>query len=193
MTTVRLDDTYRNGIGTRDPAGGGMVAADSTPTWAVYEDASDTAIRTGNFTARAAVTGRYRMSESITEANGYELFKYYEVWAETTVNTIDEDVPIDRFIVLPQRLSLICEVNVVTDNGDFTLTDVDTLTGTNDIHNGQFFVFLTGNNRGIARKITDYVGSTQQVTFEGAAGEADEEFPLTVTSGDFCEIIGLNR
>jgi|15BtaG_2_1085339.scaffolds.fasta_scaffold01961_2 hypothetical protein len=195
MTEIYFGQTYRNGIGTRDPAGGSIVAADSAPDWGIYEDDTDTAILTGSFTARASTTGKYRMTASLTKANGFEMLKYYEVWAETTVNTIDDHAIIDRFFLLPPRLSLYATVATVTDNGDFTIAAVPTMTlpATDDAVNDCYMVFCSGNNKGVPRAITDYVQSTGQVTFEGAAGEPDEEFPRTVVVDDIIEIIGLNR
>lgn len=188
-----IGQTLRAGISTWDTqAGGGQVAADSTPTWEMFEDGNDTAIRSGSFTARSGFTGRYRMSEALTGANGYDIGAFYELYATATVNSVTRSRPILSFYLAPPPLSLLAQVNTVTDNGDFTLTDIDALSGTNDVYNNQFLVFLNGNNYGVARQISDYVGSTQQVLFNGALGEADAEFPLTVVSGDFVEIIGLN-
>ena len=186
--------TYRDEIGTRDPEGGGMVAADITPTWGIFEDANDTEIQTGSFVARGGFTGRYRMSVALSTANGFEIFKFYSVWAETQVNSILQDAPIAKFFLMPPGLALVATVNVATGDGDFTVTAVPTITlpATNDSLNGCFCVFLTGNNKGIPRQITDYVQSTGQLLFTGAVGQADAPFPETVVAADVLQIIGLN-
>jgi hypothetical protein len=193
--TVRFGQTLRKELGIRDPGGGGMIAADALPTWSMYEDANDTAIRTGTFVAKAAVTGKYRMSESLTKANTYELFKFYTLWAETLVNGIVEHRPIKDFYLMPPTLSLFATVATVTDDGDFTIVTVadQTLPATDNAVNDAYLVHCSGNNKGIARKITDYVESTGQLLFSGSAGDADEPFPRTVAVDDIVEIIGLNR
>jgi hypothetical protein len=64
------------------------TAADATPTFAVYEEGSDTALLTGQATTLVTgTTGFYRGSVAATTANGFESGKTYCVrgsWAITT-------------------------------------------------------------------------------------------------------------
>ena len=58
---IPLDEVIHFEVDTHSPTTGASVAADSTPTFAVYEEATDTDIGVGgNLTARAALTGSYR-------------------------------------------------------------------------------------------------------------------------------------
>lgn len=68
---------------------GANVNADSTPTFAVYEEDTDTDIGVGgNMTQRTALTGQYRGSFTMSAANGFEVGKFYSVIGSATVNGI---------------------------------------------------------------------------------------------------------
>ncbi|WP_323162306.1 hypothetical protein, partial [Pseudomonas fluorescens] len=49
---------------------GAAVDADSTPTAAIYEDATDTAILSPTVVKRTSLTGNYRVPVACTAANG---------------------------------------------------------------------------------------------------------------------------
>lgn len=68
---------------------GAAADADSTPTFAVYEEATDTDIGVGgNMTKRTSLTGNYRGSFTASAANGFELGKWYVVIGSATVGGI---------------------------------------------------------------------------------------------------------
>src|ERR1041385_2419790 len=68
---------------------GAAADADSTPTFAVYEEATDTDIGVGgNMTKRTSKTGDYRGSFTASAANGFELGKWYSVIASATVGSV---------------------------------------------------------------------------------------------------------
>lgn len=85
---VRYGDTFRFGATVHNPSGGAIINADETPRWYVYEDATDTAILTGDFTLRTGQVGRYRGTFVANAANGFSTQKYYEVHASGKVNNI---------------------------------------------------------------------------------------------------------
>jgi len=78
----------------------GLVNADSTPTYAVLENGTDTAIVTGNLVARAASVGEYYLTFNATAANGFELGKMYVVRVAATVEGFPdkEDCPSFRVV-----------------------------------------------------------------------------------------------
>lgn len=58
------------------------------------------------------------------------------------------------------------------------------LSSTDDFYNNMVLVFTTGTLKGIARKITDYVGSSRNLSFTTA-------FPTSPANGDKFVILGL--
>ena len=74
---------------TSSPFTGAATDADSTPTFAVYEDTTDTDIGVGgNMTKRTSLTGNYRASFTASAANGFELGKWYNVICSATVGAV---------------------------------------------------------------------------------------------------------
>lgn len=72
--------------------------------------------------------------------------------------------------------------------GDFTAAAG--LSATNDFYNGMFVAFTSGGLKGVARKVSDYVGATRQFLFTGATSAADGPFPANPTDGDTFVILG---
>ncbi len=64
------------------------------------------------------------------------------------------------------------------------------LSSTNNFYNGAFLVFTSGTLKGIGRQITSYNGTTKNLTFSGAVGDADEPFPVAPANGDTFIIMG---
>ena len=74
---------------TSNPSTGAVSDADSTPTFAVYEETTDTDIGVGgNLTKRTSLTGNYRGQFTASGANGFEAGKFYNVIASATVNSV---------------------------------------------------------------------------------------------------------
>jgi hypothetical protein len=65
---------------------GAISDADATPTFDVYEEATDTGLLGAtNFTKRTSLTGNYRGTFTASAANGFEVGKWYNVVASATV------------------------------------------------------------------------------------------------------------
>jgi hypothetical protein len=69
-------------------------------------------------------------------------------------------------------------------NGNISLSAVD------DFYNGSVLVFTTGALKGIARKVSDYIGANRTFRFLGGSGAADSAFPISPTDQDKFRIIG---
>lgn len=86
---VPIDEVVYFDVITSNPSTGAASDADSTPTFAVYEEATDTDIGVGgNLTKRTSLTGNYRGSFTASAANGFEAGKWYAVIASATVNSV---------------------------------------------------------------------------------------------------------
>jgi hypothetical protein len=85
-TNIPIDEVVHFDAITSDSTGE-VSDADSTPTWAVFEEDNDTAILGGNFTKRTSLTGNYRGSFTVSAANGFEAGKYYSVIGSATVDS----------------------------------------------------------------------------------------------------------
>jgi hypothetical protein len=86
---IPLDEVLHFDVLTHHPSTGAVTDADSTPTFAVYEEATDTDIGVGgNLTKRTSLTGDYRGTFTASAANGFEVGKWYNVIASATVNAI---------------------------------------------------------------------------------------------------------
>jgi len=76
-------------ICTHDPTNGILMAADSNPTYRVYEDEDAVAILTGTMSALdgGATTGFYVEQIACTTANGFDIGKSYNIYIEATVSS----------------------------------------------------------------------------------------------------------
>lgn len=82
-------------------AAGNAQDADSTPTFAVYEEATDTDIGVGgNMTKRTSLTGNYRGTFTLSAANGFEVGKWYSVIGSATIDTITTKGVLKHFRVV---------------------------------------------------------------------------------------------
>lgn len=64
------------------------------------------------------------------------------------------------------------------------------LSTANDFYNGMLLVFTSGNLQGVAREISDYVGSTtRNFAFTGSGTDADAPFPAAPDNGSTFMII----
>jgi hypothetical protein len=92
---IPLDEVFHFDATTRAP--GGITSADSTPTWAIYEEGVDTVIQSGSMTERTSLSGRYRGSVTCSTANGFEPGKWYSVQIAATVNTVTDVIEVAKF------------------------------------------------------------------------------------------------
>ena len=88
MIEIPLNEVVYFDVITSNPTSGAAVDADATPTFAVYEESTDTDIGVGgNLTKRTSLTGNYRGSFTASAANGFEVGKWYSVIASATVSS----------------------------------------------------------------------------------------------------------
>lgn len=78
---------------------GAAADADSTPTFEVFEDATDTALTLSGTTLakRTSKTGNYRITIPVTSGNGFESGKSYNVVASATVGGVAAKAVVSRF------------------------------------------------------------------------------------------------
>jgi len=89
MMEIPLDEAVYFDVITSTPSTGAAVDADSTPTFAVYEESTDTDIGIGgNLTKRTSLTGNYRGTFTASTANGFEVGKWYSVICSATVGAV---------------------------------------------------------------------------------------------------------
>lgn len=108
-------------------ATGVAVDADSTPTFAVYEESTDTEIGVGgNMTKRTSLTGNYRASFTASAANGFEVGKWYSAIGSATISAIATKGVLKTFrIVAAEALAGYPKVDVGGLGGDTqSMTDL---------------------------------------------------------------------
>jgi hypothetical protein len=98
---IPLDEVLYFDAITSDSTGA-VTDADSTPTWSIFEEATDTPIlENQNFTKRTGLTGNYRGAATLSAANGFEAGKWYVVIATGIVDTITGKAVVKSFRVVP--------------------------------------------------------------------------------------------
>lgn len=99
---VPIDEVVYFDVCTHNPSTGAVSDADATPTFDVYEEATDTGLLGAtNFTKRTSLTGNYRGTFTASAANGFEAGKWYSVIASATVNSIAAKKNCGSFRVAP--------------------------------------------------------------------------------------------
>lgn len=99
---IALDEVLHFDAITSNPATGAVSDADSTPTWSIFEEDTDTAILSAqNFTKRTGLTGNYRGAATLSAGNGFDIGKWYNVVASATVNGVAGKAVVMRFRVVP--------------------------------------------------------------------------------------------
>lgn len=103
---VPIDEVVHFEAVTSHPSTGAATDADSTPTFAVYEEDTDTDIGVGgNLTKRTAQTGEYRGSFTASAANGFEAGKWYSVIVSATVNSVAGKARVMHFYCVPAEVA----------------------------------------------------------------------------------------
>lgn len=176
-----LDTVVRFDLVTSIPSTGEVSDADSTPTFEVFEDATDTDIGVGgNLTKRTSKTGNYRGSFTASAANGFEVGKRYAVVASATVDAIAGKTVAKQFIIVPaEGAAGIPKVHPNTHVGRFTASAVGaqtfTLNGSpvgsaeDDIYN-KTLAHVVGGTLGVGQSeyAVDYDGTTKVLTLQAA-------------------------
>lgn len=85
---IPLDEVVLLEVITSSPSTGAASDADSTPSYEVFEEITDTAILSGSFTKRTSKTGDYRAQITLSAANGFEAGKWYSAVASATVSSV---------------------------------------------------------------------------------------------------------
>lgn len=102
MSRVPIDEVVHFDVVTHNPSSGAISDADSTPTFEVFEEATDTDIGVGgNLTKRTSKTGNYRGTFTASAANGFEAGKWYAVIASATVGGVAAKTVAKAFMVVP--------------------------------------------------------------------------------------------
>jgi hypothetical protein len=106
MSLIPIDEVIVFDITTHDPATGGVIDADSAPTFDVFEETTDTPILDDQtMTKRTSLTGNYRGSITASAANGFEAGKWYSVIVTATVDSITAKDVTKNFRVVPAESS----------------------------------------------------------------------------------------
>jgi len=119
---IPLDEVVHFDVITSDPATGAATDADSTPTFEVFEEATDTDIGVGgNLTKRTSKTGNYRGTFTASAANGFEVGKFYAVVASATVDTVVGKVTARQFRIVAAEATAGMPPVTVNDKTGFKL------------------------------------------------------------------------
>ncbi len=103
---IALDEVVHFDVVTHNVSTGAVSDADSTPTFSVFEEDTDTPIvSASNFTKRTALTGNYRGSFTASAANGFEVGKWYNIVASATVNSVAAKAIAHTFRIIPAESS----------------------------------------------------------------------------------------
>jgi hypothetical protein len=123
---IPLDEVVVFDVVTHEPSTGAISDADSTPTYSVFEETTDTPILSAqNFTKRTGLTGNYRGSFTASTANGFEVGKWYSVIATATVDGVTAKCVALHFRLAPAEASAgIPKVDVALSDGG-TVPSVD--------------------------------------------------------------------
>jgi len=98
---IPLDEVIYFDCITSTPSTSAAVDADSTPTFAVYEESTDTDIGVGgNLTKRTSLTGNYRGTFTLSAANGFEVGKWYSIIGSAVVGGVTGKAVLKNFRVV---------------------------------------------------------------------------------------------
>lgn len=103
---VPLNEVMHFDVITTNPETGEAQDADSAPTYAVYEEDTDTAIVSGTATKRTSLTGHYRGSVTVTLANGFEVGKWYSIAAAAPVEGVTGKAIVRQFRVTAEEATV---------------------------------------------------------------------------------------
>ncbi len=100
----KIDEHYNAQFSTQTPTTGAVTPADSAPRFVTVEvGATHQIVDTGTTTKVALLdlTAAYEISSQATAAKGFEVGKWYTIWAVATVGAIEGELPVDKFIIVP--------------------------------------------------------------------------------------------
>jgi hypothetical protein len=160
---IPLGEVVHFDVRTHNPETGSISDADSTPTFNVFEEATDTAIlATQNFTKRTSLTGKYRGTFTASLANGFEIGKWYNVDADATVNSISAS-----FVVMTFMIDYPVGLTGTAQGPGTGLNTLQLQSGqvpVDDFFNGMYIAIVDGTGGGQPpRQITDSDASDNEV------------------------------
>jgi hypothetical protein len=105
---IPIDEVVHFDEITRNPSTGAAADVDSgTPTFSVFEEATDTPILSAqSMTKRTSLTGNYRGSFTVSAANGFESGKWYNVITSATVSSVADKAVSMRFRAVPAETTV---------------------------------------------------------------------------------------
>lgn len=161
---VELEDTPAFDFTTRDPVTGAATDADTTPTCAIYEGTSNSAILTPTCVTRGSA-GQYYVAPACTTANGFEEGKWYNVVVTATVAGV-----VGKYVAATfQIVTLVPRATVVSNVSNTSSTfETDLTESTTDYWKDALLLFVTGSLKGQVKKVSGYDGSTKFVTLSSA-------------------------
>lgn len=194
---IPLDEVIFFDCVTTHPSTGAATDADSTPTFAVYEESTDTDIGVGgNLTKRTSLTGNYRGTFTLSAANGFEVGKWYSIIGSATVNAIAGKAVLKNFRVKAAEPAVgVSKVDVDTIKtqavtcaaGVTVLASVGTA-ATSTAQTGDNFARIGAAGAGLTAigdtRIAnlDAAVTTRMATYTQPAGFLAATFPITVAS-----------
>jgi len=177
---IPLDEVIYFDCITTHPTTGAATDADSTPTFAVYEESTDTDIGVGgNLTKRTSLTGNYRGTFTLSAANGFEVGKWYSIIGSATVNAIAGKAVLKNFrVVAAEAIAGKSKVDVDALLGTAWLTPATP--GTPDVNTK-----LAGGTAWGSGAITAAAIATGAIDADALATDAVEEIRNAITGGAY--------
>lgn len=186
---IPLDEVIYFDCITTHPSTGAATDADSTPTFAVYEEATDTDIGVGgNLTKRTSLTGNYRGTFTASAANGFEVGKWYSIIGSATVNSIAGKAVLRGFrIVLAEAVAGEPKVDVGAWGGSAT-----PVTNINTIYNTDYATLYDTTNKAFLSKLGNFaMGGSSLALTTGAISGTTLTLSGAVTASNASNAINL--
>ncbi len=106
MSLVPINEVVTFDFRVHTPSTGALVDADSTPTFDVFMETTDTPILAAQAaTKRTGLTGKYRGTVTASAANGFVAGKWYTVDATAIVGGVSDSAVVAWFRVAPAEVN----------------------------------------------------------------------------------------
>lgn len=169
---VPIDEVVFFDAITSNVSTGAVSDADSTPTFSVFEEDTDTPIvSVVNMTKRTSLTGNYRGTFTCSAANGFEAGKWYSVIVSATVNSVAGKTVALHFRCAPaeavagvpvvEPYGMITNVGTAQAGAANTITLASTASATDNLYDPGLITIRSGTGAGQSRTIIQYTGSTK--------------------------------
>ncbi len=118
MSLVPINEVVTFDFRVHTPSTGALVDADSTPTFDVFMETTDTPILAAQVaTKRTGLTGKYRGTFTASAANGFVTGKWYTVDATAIVGGVSDSAVVAWFRVAPIELEAGVPLGRLTPSG----------------------------------------------------------------------------